>query len=79
METVWGIEPPISVLKSSSFKQPTSDMNVASGCPQFTRLVVLDNNSYQDAMVFCVYIPHNLNGDGMGYRAHLSLFFVLMH
>ena len=32
--------------ESSSFKRPTSDMNVASGCPQFSKLSVLDNPSY---------------------------------
>ena len=32
--------------ESSSFKRPTSDMNVASGCPQFSKLGVLDDNSY---------------------------------
>ena len=31
---------------SSSFKRPTSDMNVASGCPQFAKVEVLDKNNY---------------------------------
>ncbi len=31
---------------SSSFQQPTTDMNVASGCPQFTKLSVFDDDSY---------------------------------
>ena len=31
---------------SSSFRRPVSDMNVASGCPQFARLNVLDDDSY---------------------------------
>ena len=31
--------------KSSSFKKPTSDMNIASGCPLFTPLSMLDNGS----------------------------------
>ena len=32
--------------ESSSFKRPTSDMNVASGCPQFSKSDVLDENNY---------------------------------
>ena len=31
---------------SNSFKQPVQDMNVASGCPKFTELNVLDNEDY---------------------------------
>ena len=31
---------------SNSFKQPVQDMNVASGCPKFTELSVLDNDDY---------------------------------
>ena len=31
---------------SSSFKQPENDMNVASGCPKFAPLSVLDGDSY---------------------------------
>ena len=31
---------------SSSFQMPKSEMNVASGCPQFCSLAVLDNLSY---------------------------------
>ena len=31
---------------SSSFKRPTSDMNVASGCPQFSKVDVLDEKNY---------------------------------
>ena len=31
---------------SSSFQMPKSEMNVASGCPQFCSLTVLDNLSY---------------------------------
>lgn len=31
---------------SSSFKRPTSDMNVASGCPQFSKVGVLDEKNY---------------------------------
>ena len=30
-------------------------------CPQFSRLVVLDDNSYQDALVLFVLIPHNVH------------------
>ena len=32
--------------QSSSFKKPTTDINVASGCPQFADLSVLHNSSY---------------------------------
>jgi hypothetical protein len=32
--------------ESSSFKRPTSEMNTASGCPQFCPLSVLDNPAY---------------------------------
>ena len=32
--------------ESSSFQQPHSDMNVASGCPQFAKLNVLDDENY---------------------------------
>lgn len=32
--------------ESSSFRRPTTDMNVASGCPQFSKLSVLDDASY---------------------------------
>jgi TNF receptor-associated factor 2/TNF receptor-associated factor 3 len=31
---------------SSSFQRPKSDMNIASGCPKFSELKVLDNESY---------------------------------
>ena len=33
-------------LQSSSFQMPKSDMNVASGCPEFAKLSVLDDPSY---------------------------------
>lgn len=32
--------------ESTSFQQPTADMNVASGCPQFAKLTVFDDDSY---------------------------------
>ena len=32
--------------QSSSFKRPVSDMNVASGCPEFAELSILDHPSY---------------------------------
>ena len=32
--------------ESSSFQRPVSDMNVASGCPQFCKLSCLDDESY---------------------------------
>ena len=32
--------------QSSSFQRPKSDMNVASGCPEFAKLSVLDDPSY---------------------------------
>ena len=33
-------------LVSSSFQRPVSDMNVASGCPTFTKLSVLEDPDY---------------------------------
>ena len=39
--------------ESSSFKRPTSDMNVASGCPQFSKVNVLDEKNYvKDDIMF---------------------------
>ena len=35
-----------STQESSSFQRPRSDMNVASGCPQFAKLNVLDDENY---------------------------------
>ena len=32
--------------ESSSFHRPISDMNVASGCPQFCKLSILDDDNY---------------------------------
>ena len=32
--------------ESSSFQRPQTDMNVASGCPQFAKLSVLDDEDY---------------------------------
>jgi TNF receptor-associated factor 2/TNF receptor-associated factor 3 len=32
--------------ESSSFHQPSSDMNVASGCPQFAKLTIFDEDCY---------------------------------
>ncbi len=39
---------------SSSFQRPRNEMNVASGCPTFAPISVLDNNSYvkDDTMFF---------------------------
>ena len=39
---------------SSSFQQPMSDMNVASGCPQFCALSVLADPSYVKDDVMCI-------------------------
>ena len=39
--------------QSSSFQRPKSDMNVASGCPEFAKLSVLDDPSYvKDDVMF---------------------------
>ena len=39
--------------ESSSFQRPISDMNVASGCPQFCKLACLDDESYtRDDVLF---------------------------
>ena len=40
-------------LQSNSFQRPKSDMNVASGCPEFAKLSVLDDPSYvKDDVMF---------------------------
>ena len=40
-------------LQSNSFQRPKSDMNVASGCPKFAKLSVLDDPSYvKDDVMF---------------------------
>ena len=48
--------------ESSSFQRPRSDMNVASGCPQFSELNVLDDENYvKDDVLFIKCItdtPH---------------------
>ena len=33
-------------LDSNSFQRPRTDMNVASGCPQFAKLSILDEENY---------------------------------
>ena len=39
--------------ESSSFQRPISDMNVASGCPQFCDISILDNDNYtKDDVLF---------------------------
>ena len=39
--------------ESSSFQRPRSDMNVASGCPQFAKLSVIDEGNYvRDDVMF---------------------------
>ena len=39
--------------ESSSFQRPISDMNVASGCPQFSKLSYLDDDNYtKDDVLF---------------------------
>jgi len=38
---------------SSSFKRPTSDMNIASGCPLFVAHTVVDDSTYvKDDTIF---------------------------
>ena len=40
-------------IQSSSFQRPKSDMNVASGCPEFAKLSILDDPSYvKDDVMF---------------------------
>ena len=49
--------------ESSSFQQPISDMNVASGCPQFCKLSFLDDDNYtKDDMLFikCIVDTSNI-------------------
>lgn len=39
--------------ESNSFQQPKTDMNVASGCPQFAKLNVFDDPCYvRDDLMF---------------------------
>ena len=45
--------------QSSSFQRPKSDMNVASGCPEFAKLSVLDDPSYvKDDVMHQSYCGH---------------------
>ena len=39
---------------SSSFQQPVADMNVASGCPQFAPVSVLEDENYVKEDVLCI-------------------------
>ena len=48
--------------ESSSFQMPKSEMNVASGCPQFCSLAVLDNPSYARADTIYLKGAINLRG-----------------
>ena len=48
--------------ESSSFQRPISDMNVASGCPQFSKLSFLDNDNYtKDDVLFIKCIVDTAN------------------
>ena len=47
---------------SSSFQMPKSEMNVASGCPQFCSLAVLENPSYACADTIYLKGATNLRG-----------------
>ena len=42
--------------QSSSLQKPKTDINVASGCPEFADLLILDNTSYVKDDVDVVYI-----------------------
>ena len=48
---------------SSSFQMPKSEMNVASGCPQFCSLAVLENPSY--ARTDTIYLKGAINVRGI--------------
>ena len=40
-------------VESNSFQRPVTDMNVASGCPQFAKLTALDDDNYvKDDVIF---------------------------
>lgn len=41
---------------SSSFKRPTSDMNIASGCPLFMPLTYLEMSGRQYVKDDCLYV-----------------------
>ena len=48
--------------ESSSFQKPRSDMNVASGCPQFAKLSVLEDRNYvKDDVMFLKCIVDTAN------------------
>ena len=49
--------------ESSSFQMPKSEMNVASGCPQFCSLAVLENPSY--ARTDTIYLKGAVNVRGL--------------
>ena len=49
-------------LRSASFQKPKSDMNVASGCPEFAKLSILDDPSYvKDDVLFIKAIVDTRN------------------
>ena len=48
--------------ESSSFQMPKSEMNVASGCPQFCSLAVLENPAYARADTIYLKGAINLRG-----------------
>ena len=41
---------------SSSFKKPTEDMNIASGCPLFAELSLLEDDNYQYVKDDCLFV-----------------------
>ncbi len=47
--------------ESNSFQRPVSDTNVASGCPQFSKLSVLDDTSYVKDDVLLVQCKYGYN------------------
>ena len=74
--------------ESSSFQRPQSDMNVASGCPQFTKLSTLDDDNYvkDDVMyIKCIvdtsriFHPWKGNRVTIGDTTHLPSYCTLLY
>lgn len=46
--------------ESSSFQRPISDMNVASGCPQFAKLTVLEDDNYTKVTLLLILAVYSI-------------------
>lgn len=50
---------------SSSFKRPTTEMNIASGCPLFMALSMLDSSSHCFVKDNTAFLKFVVSGDGL--------------